>query len=249
MLESVLKGIRRSLGDPVNRKLPITPDLLLALLRILDLGKLQDCSIWAAALVMFYGMLRKSNVLPQTPATFDPSRHLRRKDISFYRDHLVLHIQWTKTIQYRERTLDIPLPRLSDHPLCPLTAVFKAWHMSPAAAQDGPAFVVDAGGSVPLTAQKFLAVFRQSLETAKLDSRQYGLHSFRRGGASWAYQCGMPVVTIHQIGDWRSNAYQKYIFPSTESLKVAMTSIVDPLRSTYSTARAFGPAHGPNDRT
>ncbi len=39
--------------------------------------------------------------------------------------------------------------------------------------------------------------------------------------------------TIRQIGDWRSNAYQKYIFPTSDSLKVAMTAVVNPLRSTY----------------
>ncbi len=79
-LDSVLKGIRRSLGDPVNRKLPITPELLMELLKILDLHRIQDCNICGAALLLFSGMFRKSNVLSPSAASFDPSRHLRRKD-------------------------------------------------------------------------------------------------------------------------------------------------------------------------
>ena len=69
-----------------------------------------------------------------------------------------------------------------------MAAVFHAYHMSPAAAPlaapDGPAFVADAEGHVHLTAERFLSVLRRALAAAGVDSRQYGLHSFRRGGAA-----------------------------------------------------------------
>ncbi len=100
--------------------------------------------------------------------------------------------------------------------------------MSPVAAPDSPAFVADAEGQVPLTAERFFSMLRRALAVAGVDSWQYKLHSFRQGGVSWAYQCGMAVDTICQIGDWRSNAYQKCILPTSDSLKVAMTAIVNP---------------------
>ena len=41
-----------------------------------------DCNIWAAALVMFNGMLRRSNVL-SCKKSFDPTKHLRRDNFVF----------------------------------------------------------------------------------------------------------------------------------------------------------------------
>ena len=62
-IKCVLKGIRRDLGDTPTRKLPIDPSLLLKILSKLDLDNIEDCNVWAAALVMFYGMLCRSNAL------------------------------------------------------------------------------------------------------------------------------------------------------------------------------------------
>ena len=82
-LHLTLRGIKRSLGDSVCRKQPITPRHLRAILRALDVAKPEHAAIWAAALLMFYGLLRKSNALPNSAREFDPTRHLRRSDIPF----------------------------------------------------------------------------------------------------------------------------------------------------------------------
>ena len=39
-------------------------------------------------------------------------------------------------------------------------------------------------------------------------------HSFRRGGATWAFQVGLPGEAIQDIGMWKSEAYLRYIEPS-----------------------------------
>ena len=36
-------------------------------------------------------------------------------------------------------------------------------------------------------------------------------HSFRRGGATFAFQAGVPEHPIQQHGDWRSEAYRRYL--------------------------------------
>ena len=41
-------------------------------------------------------------------------------------------------------------------------------------------------------------------------------HSFRRGGATWAFQSGVPEVLVQRQGDWRSGAYKEYIELSPE---------------------------------
>ena len=234
-LSSVLKGIRRSLGDSVNRKEPINPKLLLLILGHLDLKNSKHSAVWCACLLMFFGMLRRSNVMPSSFSQFDASKHLRRRDVQFTRDSIVLTIRWSKTIQFQQRVLKLPLVRIPGHPLCPLQATFHLFQRTQYAHPEGPALVYKSGTQqcTPLTTKVFLETIKSALQAGGLDSRPYGGHSFRRGGASWAYQVGLPVDTIKTIGDWKSNAYEKYIMHSPESLQQAMLQLSSSVVPTY----------------
>jgi hypothetical protein len=44
-----------------------------------------------------------------------------------------------------------------------------------------------------------------------INSSEYSGHSFRRGGASHAFKCNIPAALIKLQGDWKSNAYLRYI--------------------------------------
>ena len=108
-LTLTLRGIRRHLGDSVCRKTPVSPSLLRRIASRLDLTTPLGASIWAGCALMFFGLLRRSNVLVPD-AGYDPIKHLQRKDLIFVKGGLRIRIRWTKTIQYRERVLIIPLP-------------------------------------------------------------------------------------------------------------------------------------------
>ena len=44
-----------------------------------------------------------------------------------------------------------------------------------------------------------------------LDPDDFPSHSLRRGGATFAFQCGIPSELIKLQGDWRSDAYMLYL--------------------------------------
>ena len=228
-LNCVLKGIRRDLGDSVNRKLPITPMILLDILKYLSMDNIVHCNVYAASLVMFFGMLRRSNVLPSSKSKFDTRRHLRRQDVSFRPTGVIIKIRWSKTIQFHERELNLPLPRIPGNVLCPTQAVYKCFQMSPNADPSGPAFMID---NNPLTIHRFLQIIQHALTSSGYNSKSFGGHSFRRGGATWAYHCGVPVDSIRQIGDWRSNAYVNYIFETPESINKCISNMAKQLPTT-----------------
>ena len=47
-------------------------------------------------------------------------------------------------------------------------------------------------------------------------------HSFRRGGATWAFQAGIPGELIQICGDWASDAYKRYLeFSMDDKLNLA----------------------------
>ncbi|XP_035676227.1 integrase/recombinase xerD homolog [Branchiostoma floridae] len=215
LLQTTLRGIRRINGASVKQKLPITPDVLRAIHERLDLDQTQDVVFWAACTVAFFSFFRKSNLLPKTTKTFDPSKQLCRKDFRIFDWGAIITVRWSKTIQFKERTLQIPIPRIPGSPLCPTTALETAFSRTSTAAADGPAFVLpqETGQGVrfaALTHQPFVKTLRHLLKQCGYKDSDYSGHSFRRGGATWASECGISPDLIKLQGDWRSNAYQRY---------------------------------------
>jgi len=143
-LNSLLRGIRRSRGDTVVQKLPITPELLQKILCKLNLNLVTDCVFWAASLLMFFGLLRRGNVLT-SDREFSRSRSLCRSDITVIPGGLLVKVRHTKTIQVRERCLQIPLPRIPGNRLCPAQAIVLAFAKTAGAPVDGPAFILPRG--------------------------------------------------------------------------------------------------------
>lgn len=188
--------------------------------------------IWAACLAMFFGLLRRSNVVPSGPQAFDPTKHLRRSDLAFTTAGAVVTLRWSKTIQFRERIRRIPLPWKKHHPLCPTQALFNAYHLSEGAPWEGPAFVFrEGGGFTTLTPDHIVSAVRHALTLVGVESQAYAGHSFRRGGATWAYECNVPIKTIRQLGEWASSAYTKYVLPTDTALRGATDQMADLLPS------------------
>jgi hypothetical protein len=196
----------------VTRKLPITPLILLQIKSLLVLSNPRGAVFWAACLVAFFGFFRKSNLFGPSGSGFDPSKHLCRSDFLLYPWGLAVQIRWSKTIQFGERVLVTPLPRLPGHPLCPVEAVVQAFALTKSAKPQGPAFMVPKGFSyTPFSPHAFVVKLRAHLDSLGLHPSHYSGHSFRRGSASWAIQNGLPGEIIKILGDWKSDAYLAYL--------------------------------------
>lgn len=72
----------------------------------------------------------------------------------------------------------------------------------------------------PLTADIFWSTIKRALVDGGINPSEYGSHSFRRGGSCWLFNIGMPEERIRELGDWRSNAYVRYITADNENLAV-----------------------------
>ena len=203
-LQSVLLGIKRIKGDKVIQKLPITPDILLAMKAKLT-KKPFDVAFWAICLVAFFGLFRKGNLLLKTIDDFDPIKHISRDDFLVTDNGLLIRVRWSKTIQFQQRELLVPLPKLPNHPLCPVIAVLNSFLLFPPQAEGKPA------PSFVITQGQFTNKLSSILSSLGYDSSRYSGHSFRRGGASWALECGLSSDVIQMLGDWRSSAYQRYL--------------------------------------
>ena len=217
-VSSIIKGVRRVKGDTCIQKLLITLELLRSIFLNLDLNVSFDRAFWAACLVGFFSFFRKSNLLIQSPESFDPSRHLCAHDVEFTPEGVILCVRWSKIIQYRERTLHIPLPKINNSPFCPSTALLGLTLECPSGPTPAPLFrYISPDKSVSvLTQLGFVRKLKHCLAAVGIPGEKYSGHSFRRGGASFGLQCGLPVNLIKIQGDWNSNAYERYLHPSLD---------------------------------
>ena len=89
-------------------------------------------------------MSRKSNMVPNSGADLDPHKQLLRQDVKVFSNLLVcFFIKWSKTNQFSNRLLKIPLAAIPGSVLCPVTAYHNMVKLNPAS-ETGPAFIVDA---------------------------------------------------------------------------------------------------------
>lgn len=229
-INSVLKGAKRVLGKESRRKFPITPAILMDIFSILPLDNSKDLCFWAACLVAFFSFLRKSNLFTTSRSAFDPLRHLSRQNIIFQEDGVCVRLLKTKTIQFSERALEIPLPRVINSPLCPSKALLLNFKQVPASSSPSPAFLYLAQGKEHvLTYSVFLNMLKRYLQALGYDCSNYSGHSFRRGGASFALECGVPSELIQSQGDWKSDAYKSYLDPSFAHRKQVMNNFAKAL--------------------
>jgi hypothetical protein len=232
VINLTLKGIsKHSMHTPVQ-KLPISPDILLLLLGSLDLTSELDSALWASYLFAFFLCARKANLVIPSLAKFDHKKHLCRSDISITASGLVVVIKWSKTIQAGERFLLIPLLSIPNSPLCPVRAYHNMLANTPAT-QISPAFLYHnvKGKLVPITQHVFSARLSTALCKAGLNSALYSGHSFRRGGATWAFSVGFSAESIKLLGDWKSDSFLLYIHLSFDARLKLATKLRDSLQN------------------
>ena len=79
-VDMTMQGLKRKLARVPFQVLPITPRVLRAIYKHLDMEKDEDLGLWCSYLVAFYGLLRKKNVVPEGD-NHEPAKVLSRKNL------------------------------------------------------------------------------------------------------------------------------------------------------------------------
>ena len=145
------------MGDRVYHTFPITMDMLLRIFQSFQPRNVFHACIRAAFLVTFFSFLRISTLVPYTLSDVHSSANffLRRRDITFTASGAYLHVFKTKTIQFKQKILEIPLPVIPNSILCPEAALTTYFSLIPASS-DSPVFLAPHGsGFTPFLAGHF----------------------------------------------------------------------------------------------
>ena len=110
-------------------------------------------------------MFRNAHFLPTSPGKFDSSMQLTKAEFRFFPLGTLIVIRWRKTIQFRERVVEIPLPCIPRGKLCPTAAILHAFSFTPPAADSQAFNWVEAPTSKPrvFTYNQFLCKLRDHL--------------------------------------------------------------------------------------
>lgn len=194
LVKCTLRGARRLLGDKVLTADPLLPEHLVQIFRTLDHRNLSDLIFWTALVLGYRCLLRKGH--------FTRSPHmLKRSDIQFTNYGMSVTLRSSKTIQFAEREVVIPVIESKGSLLCPVRWLKRLLHyvrVSPAE----PLF--------PLTYYRFSCRLKKSLATAGIVGN-FTSHSLRRGCATYLSRLGLPLHDIKVYGDWRSLSVLLYL--------------------------------------
>ena len=213
-LDTTLQGLKRRLAKTPFFVMPINPRILLSMYELLDMSKPCDLALWCSFLVAFYGLFRKANIVPEA-GPLDPRQTLTRDHITLDKVNKIVYIRVTfsKTIQFCQRDLIIPIPTNNNPALDLFRHMEKLFDtvLSPGTA---PAFSYSK--TLFVTYNGFTKRLKDLLTRAGLSPSLYSGHSFRRGGASYLHQVGGSVLQIQAAGDWSSQCFTRYLYLSTE---------------------------------
>jgi hypothetical protein len=219
-LQLVLRGVKRSHGQKVRVRLPITIHHLKIFKMLLALPYSQNFDsqmIWAAMTLAFFGFLRLGELTCNSK--FNPDIHLTRDSIIFH-PNIQAKIPQFMTVRIKESKTD---PFRLGHTItvgatysavCPVQALQKYILLRPTT--PGPLFIKASGK--PLTKQNLTSETRKLLNLAGLNASNYAGHSYRIGAATTAAEAKLPSWLIKTLGRWSSDCYERYIRTPTSTL-------------------------------
>ena len=188
----------------------------------MDFTNLESIVYWCLFLFAFFLLARKSNLVPTSSKDLEHKRFLLKKNVEVHKSFLIVNLNWTKTIQTGERILQIPLVPIKDSILCPVKAFKRMCKLIPTSSES-PLFVLP--NNKVVTYNMFQRKLRFLIQQIGLDPAKYSSHSFRRGSTTLLFGAEVPADKIQLMGDWRSDAYKKYLSYNLED-KVKISRIL-----------------------
>ena len=161
--------------------------------------------------MVFFGFYRLATLVLPSRAAFSPARYLTHGDIIWGSPGAHVIIKYAKNMQVSGHSRVVQLPTLSDPLLCPVRALHRLVSNSPQL-KGAPLFTINQNG-VPtvLAASKVRLSLRRAVSSLGWDPRDYSFHTFRRLGASWAFDNNVALDYIETHGGWGSDAIWRYL--------------------------------------
>ena len=193
LIKSTLLGAKRILGCESVQADPLSPDQLVKIWGTLDMNKKEDLQMWCALTLMYRCLLRVGHIV-------NSPHSMRVKDIIWKKGGCDVVIRSSKTIQFKERKLTVPLLESPGSVLCPCGYIryyLNSYKCHPEMSL------------FQYTYSVFNKKLKSLCKTAGLQGN-FSTHSLRRGSATFLSSF-LPMHVVKTYGDWKSWAVLLYI--------------------------------------
>lgn len=205
LVNFVKEGALRKIGHSLNKKEPISPQILknIVLLYGNDKSNLKDLRLACMCLLAFAGFLR-----------FSELANLKRSNITFQDQFVQLYLEQSKTDIYREGK-DVLISR-TDNITCPVTMLNR--YLTAAGIPPDSSDYIFRGltyfkndnsyrlrNSGKLSYSTARDILLSALHDMGLDKKKFGLHSLRSGGCTAAASANVEDRIFKKHGRWKSD--------------------------------------------
>ena len=194
----------------------MTTRILLNICKNLDLSDKFEATMWALFTTCFFLLFRKSNITPdkESESSYVQWKHIQKTD-----NVLLVTLNWTKTIQASERSLQYPILESPGCALCPARAINNMIQLVPVAG-DKPAFCHPNGN--PISYDTFNNFLKAQIKKLGISEQGWSTHCFRQGGLTYLAACGVSDREITVLGNRKSDCFKKYMHcPWQDKLNIA----------------------------
>ena len=202
----------KSKGHSLDTRSPITLSVLQTLIDSLNSASFPNFDkalMQAVMTVAFYGLFRIGELLATTGGAAQ-FRVIQLRDVTFSVKGMVIVVRNYKH-NHRGATPSIPLAAQQFPNPCPVQSLQQFLKLR--GNKPGPLFAFPSGFAIHRSHFDSRLLTLTSL--CRLDTAALKGHSFRIGGATLAAAKGFSDAQIRALGRWRSDAFKKYIRPTT----------------------------------
>ena len=121
--------------------------------------------------------------------------------------YAIFLVKWSKSLQASNQGSFIILPHLQNSSLCPLTS-FIEMHKAYPVSDNATLFCIDQS---PVTQVRAHSHLKKILCIIGLDPQFHNFHTFRRSGATLAFNRNINLQKIKDHGTWSSDSVYTYI--------------------------------------
>ena len=114
-------------------------------------------------------------------------------------------------MQTRDKIQCLTLPKLSQKSICPYSAMKTLFSLYPMSATSSLLQTPVASGYIPLTDSRVRKLLKRVNVHMGLNPSFYTFHDLRHSGATFAYNCHVPIQDIKRHGTWLSDCVWQYI--------------------------------------
>lgn len=223
-----LDALERDKSHTPNVKQPIDAMVLSAALMDVSNSRLGTV-VKAAMLLLYYGALRQSELLPRTLKAWSIDIQPARRDIAINEQFVTLFIKTGKNLSKVGQFREVVMFRAEEEIFCPVRVTREAMELGLNCTSLDPILVFP-GTKDPITAPFVTRCLHNALRNIGVPDLipTTSLHSLRKTAATNAFSQGCSELSIKNYGAWSSSAYKQYISTSNKTVNQSLIKSLNP---------------------